>query len=62
MEGAYGGLWQTAHAVVAWMPTSGNVECVNVATSQVASVNLWQASHVVGKAAAMWSTGDRAVL
>ena len=60
-EGAYGGLWQVAHAVVAWTPTSGNVVWLNEASIQVASENLWQLSHVVGKLEAMWSTGVFAV-
>ncbi len=61
-DGAYGGLWQVAHAVVAWTPTSGKVVWLNVASIQVASENLWHESHVVGKLDATWSTGDFAVV
>ncbi len=55
-------MWQVAHAVVAWTPTSGNVVWLNVASIQVASENLWHESHVVGKLDATWSTGVFAVV
>ncbi len=61
-EGAYGGLWHTAHAVVACTPTSGKVVWLNVAWLHVVSENLWHVSHVVGKAAVTWFTGVVAVL
>ncbi len=61
-DGAYGGLWHVAQAVVAWTPTSGNVVWLKVASDQDASENLWHESHVVGKPDATWSTGDFAVV
>ena len=42
-------VWQSVQARVAWTPTSGKVEWVKVATSQLGSVALWQVSQVVGK-------------
>ena len=61
-EGAYGGLWHVAQAVVACTPTSGKVVWLKVASIHVASANLWHESQVVGKLEATWSTGDLAVL
>ena len=55
-------LWQFPRAVVAWAPESGNFVWANVADIQVGSENLWQASQVVGKPDATWSTGVLAVL
>ena len=61
-EGAYGGLWHVAHAVVACTPTSGKVVWLKVARFHVTSVNLWQLSQAVGTLDAMWFTGDLALL
>ena len=61
-EGAYGGLWHVAHAVVACTPTSGKVVWLNVVPIHETSENLWHESQVVGKFDVMWFTGVVAVL
>jgi hypothetical protein len=60
--GAYGGLWHVAQVAVRCAPASAKyVEWLNaVARSHVASVFLWQLSHVVGSP--LWFTGVVAVV